>query len=138
MKKWLDDIHASKSMKNRIPPNTIVLIAFCSGIIFVNLTFVNSYIGTESKQTIQTISASLNAFQEDPYLCSKRLPYSSFKCERQISEGSFDEVWIGTLDDNSNPDNPSKRIAAIKKLLSTRSLITHELACFADEIRLVA
>ncbi|OQS05016.1 kinase [Thraustotheca clavata] len=100
---------------------------------------------TLTKQTIQTASPLLNAFQEDPLLCSKRLPYSSITCIKMISKGAFGEVWIGTLDEHTelvkspHTKNPqTKRTVAIKKILDSKRSDAHELECFADEIRLMA
>ncbi|RQM30155.1 hypothetical protein B5M09_001921 [Aphanomyces astaci] len=80
-------------------------------------------------QPIQTNSSKLNNFQIDPYLCSRRLPYSSVVQTRMVSKGAFGEVWVGSLDGVT---------VAIKKVLDAKRNDVEELECFAEEIRLLA
>ncbi|OQS02272.1 kinase [Thraustotheca clavata] len=159
MNKWLSDIKETKTPKSKLSMTAIIVIAVGGAILIFAFIFfclclrkkrkvkkndayrrMSSRGNTETRQTIKTLSESLNAFQEDPKLCLKRIPNSSIKCESIISQGAFGEVWIGTLEEYSELENTqsNKRIVAIKRILPSRRSNAHELACFADEIRLMA
>ncbi|OQR87475.1 protein kinase [Achlya hypogyna] len=83
----------------------------------------------KSYQPIQTASQTLNEFQLDPVLTSKRLPYSSVVYSRVLSKGAFGEVWLGTY---------NGKVVAIKRLLESKRTSEAEIGNFADEIRLMA
>ncbi|OQR86212.1 protein kinase [Achlya hypogyna] len=82
-----------------------------------------------SYQPIHTASHTLNEFQRDPYLTSKRLPYASVVYSRLLSKGAFGEVWLGSFEGG---------VVAIKRLLDTKRTTEAEIENFADEIRLMA
>ncbi|OQS02271.1 kinase [Thraustotheca clavata] len=142
MSKWLSDIKDAKSPKSHLSTMSVVLFAVCGGLIIFFIIFFliawrkkrknEDYVrmtnrgSTEPKQTIQTASESLNAFQEDPYLCSKRLPYSSISCGRIISKGAYGEVWIGTLDENL--DRNSEPMSSWRNKRTNLSCVTEYLS----------
>ncbi|KAF0684365.1 Aste57867_23678 [Aphanomyces stellatus] len=92
-------------------------------------TATSGNVRSQHHQAIQTNSHKLNAFQRDPFLCARRLPYASIQTSRLISRGAYGEVWLGTLDGD---------VVAVKKILDLKRNDEVELECFADEIRLLA
>ncbi|OQS05006.1 kinase [Thraustotheca clavata] len=85
--------------------------------------------GTGNWQQFHTASATLNDFQRDPILNSKRVPYSSVDRARQISKGAFGEVWLGSC---------NGQVVAVKRLLESKRTSEAEIESFAEEIRLMA
>ncbi|EQC37496.1 TKL protein kinase [Saprolegnia diclina VS20] len=91
----------------------------------------DSYERQLQEMNVGTAAASLklNAFEHDPFLFSRRLPYGAVTCHRILSKGAYGEVWIGSF---------RGKEVAIKKILHAKRHDTFELECFTEEIRIMA
>ncbi|OQR96340.1 protein kinase [Achlya hypogyna] len=91
----------------------------------------DSYERSMQEINVGTAAASLKleAFEHDPFLYSRRLPYGAITTSRLISKGAYGEVWLGTF---------RGKEVAIKKILHSKRNDTFEQECFTEEIRIMA